>query len=136
MVKILLAAAVLLGSVTGCSVAGTTKGGTEHVGMAVTRSPVPLRATSSWIRAACGGFRDLRHFCPFAAATGGGSGITLSMAIGTRRFPLNLPKGRRAGDTAAKRPSGDPPPACPPTWADDLGWHTRPARAGAVDRSR
>ena len=62
MAKILLAATVLLGCVTGCSVTGTTNGGTQHVRMEVTRSPVPLRATSSWIRAACGGFRDLRHF--------------------------------------------------------------------------
>src|SRR5919198_6771109 len=98
MVKILLAAAVLLGSVTGCSVAGTTKGGTEHVGMAVTRSPVPLRATLAWIRAACGGFRDLRHFCPVAAPAGSQSGVTLSMAVGTPRYPLNLLQVEQGGE--------------------------------------
>jgi hypothetical protein len=109
MAKILLTATVLLGSVTGCSVTGTTNGGTEHVGMAVTRSPVPLRATSSWIRAACGGFPDLRHFCPFAAPAGSESGVTLSMAIGTRRSPLNLLQIEQGGEYFGSQRRNRPP---------------------------
>jgi len=105
----ILAATVLLGSVTGCSVNGSTNGRTEHVGMAVTRSPVPLRATSSWIRAACGGFADLRHFCPRAAPAGRGSGVTLSMAIGTRRYPLNLLQVEQGGEYFGNQRHNRPP---------------------------
>src|SRR5919201_2813522 len=98
MARILLAATLLLGSVVGCSVTGATNRAAEHVGTAVTRSPVPLRATSSWIRAACGGFRDLRAFCPVAVPAGSQSGVTLSMAVGTPHYPLNLLQVEQGGE--------------------------------------
>lgn len=109
MAKILLTATVLLGFVTSCSLTGTTNGGTEHVGIAVTHSPVPLRATSSWIRAACGGFRDLRHFCPLAAPAGSESGVTLSMAVGTPRYPLNLLQVEQGGEYFGSQRRNRPP---------------------------
>jgi hypothetical protein len=102
-----LACAAFLSLTAGCSLSSNSGNGTGHIRAKVTRSPVPLQSTPTWIRSACGGFAELRHFCP-AAAPAGGRGVSLSMAVGTPRYPLNLLQvesgGEYFGDQRLNRP--------------------------------
>ena len=102
-----LACAAFLSLATGCSLTSGSGQDTERTGRTVTHSPVPLQATPSWIRSACGGFAELRHFCPVAAPTGS-DGVALSMAVATPRYPLNLLQvesgGEYFGDQRLNRP--------------------------------
>jgi hypothetical protein len=109
MARVLLASAALLGLMTGCSLTGRTGRGSEHPSVVATRSPVPLQATQAWVRAACGGFPDLRHLCPFAAPAARGTGVTLSMALGTARYPLNLLQVESGGEYFGNQRRNRPP---------------------------
>jgi hypothetical protein len=104
----MLACAAFLSLVAGCSLSSSSGNGTGHISGKGTRSPVPLQSTPTWIRSACGGFPELRHFCPAAAPAGGGGGVSLSMAVATPRYPLNLLQvesgGEYFGDQRLNRP--------------------------------
>jgi hypothetical protein len=109
MARVLLAGAFLLGFMTGCLDTRRTGSGTAHALVVATRSPVPVQATPVWVRAACGGFADLRHLCPFAAPAARGPGVTLSMAIGTARYPLNLLQVETGGEYFGNQRRNRPP---------------------------
>lgn len=106
--RAVLACAAFLSLMTGCSLTSSSGDGTERTTRTLTLSPVPLQATPTWIRSACGGFAELRHFCPAAAPAAGGEGVSLSMAVETPRYPLNVLQvesgGEYFGDQRLNRP--------------------------------
>jgi hypothetical protein len=85
--------------------------------------PVPLQSTPGWIRSACGGFAELRHFCPTAAPARSG-GVTLSMAVATPRYPLNLLQVESGGEFFGDQRLNRPPRF--------VGWFLMSGRLGRV----
>jgi hypothetical protein len=108
----------------GCSLTSSSEDGTEQTARTVTRSPVPLQATPTWIRSACGGFAELRHFCPAAAPAAGGEGVSLSMAVATTRYPLNLLQVESGGEYSGAQRLNRPPRF--------VGWFLMSGRLGQV----
>jgi len=108
MARTVLACAVLLSLVTGCSCTSHSSNRSDQTASKeIASSPVPLQATPAWIRSACGGFAELRGFCP-AVMPRGGNGVALSMAVATPRYPLDLIQvesgGEYFGDQRRNRP--------------------------------
>jgi hypothetical protein len=124
MARALLACAALLSLATGCALTSCSRHGTEHTDSTATRSPVALRATPSWIRSACGGFAELRHFCPAAAPAGASDSVTLSMAVGTPRYPLSLLQVESGGEYFGDQRRNRPPRF--------VGWFLMSGRLGRV----
>jgi hypothetical protein len=97
---VVLASGCALGSAG--TIAGSGRGTTTLV-----RSPVPLRPTPAWVRAACGGLPTRTH-CPAAIPVSAGRGLTLSVYLRSGRAPFGLLQleagGERAGDEHRNRP--------------------------------
>ncbi|HYX87642.1 MAG TPA: hypothetical protein VE777_21935 [Gaiellales bacterium] len=96
--------AALLG---GCSLGHHTKArtGLEEV----TQAPVPLRATPSWVRAACGGLPpSIRLHCPSVLPAGADAGLSLSVSLASADVPFTLLQveagGEHDGDQRLNRP--------------------------------
>src|ERR671933_1501872 len=106
-VRGVVACTAILILASGCSLTSRSGHGTLRTSRKTTRSPVRLQPTPTWIRAACGGFAELRHFCPALAPTGGDA-KSLSMAVATPTYPLNLLQvesgGEYFGDQRLNRP--------------------------------
>jgi hypothetical protein len=107
-VPAVLSGAVLLCLVTGCSGSSHEPGGAQQARAAVAPSPVPLHATPSWIRSVCGGFTELRHFCPGATPTPA-RGVAVSMALGTPQYPLNQLRVEYGGESSGDQRQNRPP---------------------------
>jgi hypothetical protein len=108
----------------GCSLTSSSEDGTEQTARTVTSSPVHLQATPTWIRSACGGFAELRHFCPAAAPAAGGEDVSLSMAVETPRYPLNLLEVESGGEYSGAQRLNRPPRF--------VGWFLMSGRLGQV----
>jgi len=106
--RAVLVPAVLLCFLTGCSGSSHEPRGAQEAGAADASSPVPLHATPAWIRSACGGFTELRRFCP-AATPVPVRGASLSMSLGTPSYPFNLVHVEHGGEYFGDQRHNRPP---------------------------
>jgi hypothetical protein len=120
--RAVLVCAAFLTLMTGCSCTSDSRNA-GRTSSTETRSPVSLQATPPWIRSVCGGFLELRRFCP-AATPAGGNGVTLSMAVATPGYPLNLIQVESGGEYF-----GDERLNRPPRF---VGWFLMSGRLGRV----
>jgi hypothetical protein len=122
--RAVLACAAFLSLMAGCSLTSSSGDGTARTTRTLTRSALSLQATPTWIRSACGGFAELRHFCPAAAPAASRDGVTLSMAVETPRYPLNLLQVESGGEYSGAQRLNRPPRF--------VGWFLMSGRLGHV----